>query len=150
MGCDIHVHIEIFYKGKWRHYAAPNVNRWYDLFAVMAGVRNYSEIDPISEPKGVPANMSEITKMEFNYWGSDVHNHSWFDEKEIDLLSSWLRNRMKKENGSFLDFDLEFGVLNGTYLLGNGLTSFLHSKGNPDSSIPKELESLRMIFWFDN
>ena len=35
MGCDIRD--RAWYQGKWEHYSIPRINRWYDLFGIMAG-----------------------------------------------------------------------------------------------------------------
>jgi hypothetical protein len=62
MGCDIHAYIE--YKEKegeeWRSFGHEYfyLCRDYDMFAVMAGVRNYKEYEPVSEPKGLPEDIA--------------------------------------------------------------------------------------------
>ena len=78
MGCDIHVHFEIKLNGKWEHYSNPSIDRNYELFAKMADVRNDYEnpIIPISFPKGLPKDLSVVTKFEVDHWGSDGHSHS--------------------------------------------------------------------------
>ena len=151
MGCDIHAHVEIRCNGKWEHYAVPNIDRWYDLFGIMAGVRR--EVKPIVEPRGVPDDMSVITRLEWERWGRDAHTASWFNEEEIDALQNWLNEKKKEadakdEKYAWNQYDLESGVLNGTYMFGNGLTSFKHY--HDTDYIPKSCDSVRLIFWFDN
>jgi len=148
MGCDIHTHIEIRYKGKWEHYAIPSIDRDYSLFSVMAGVRG--GYDPIVEPKGVPEDMSVVTRLDWEQMGTDAHTASWFDEQEIDQLSAWLKEQAEnsKEKGVYLTYDLEYGILNRTYMFGNSLTAFKHY--DDVEYLPNGCDAVRLIFWFDN
>lgn len=146
MGCDIHTHIEIRYKGKWEHYACPSIDRNYALFGAMAGVRGGGPA--IVEPKGVPKDMSIITRLSWERWGTDAHTASWFNEEEIDQLSAWLRKQAQKSDKLYLTCDLEFGILKGTYMFGNSLTAFKHYDGY--EYLPEGCDAVRLIFWFDN
>jgi hypothetical protein len=144
MGCDIHVHIEVRIDGVWEHYAHPSVSRNYVLFAKMAGVRNYQKkIAPISKPKGVPSNMTKITRLDLEAWDTDAHSVSWFDLQDIMKLEEWLK---EQDWGGVLKNDLEYGVLR-TYLFGNSFSGLV--KYPEDIRIPG-LEDARFIFWFDN
>lgn len=152
MGCDIHAHIEIRYNGKWEHYAIPHIKRRYELFGIMAGVRR-DDITPIVQPKGVPHNMSTVTRLYYEHMGPDAHTASWFNEEEIDLLIDWLEHKREKaekegNENHFLEFDLEYGILNKTYLFGNSLTAF--KRYNDVEYVPKGVDAVRLIFWFDN
>ena len=109
MGCDIHMRVEVR-KGPgqpWemiepktpsdledervhlRDYdlceKAPHIitNRWYELFAKLAGVRNYDECIPISKPRGVPVDASKDWQYEVSFWGLDGHSHSWLTLREL-------------------------------------------------------------------
>lgn len=58
MGCDIHCYIE--YKKPTDKQARDfggriNPGRHYPIFAKLAGVRNYNEVTPIVEPRGMPS-----------------------------------------------------------------------------------------------
>jgi hypothetical protein len=63
MGCDIHVHLEFADKREdsiwWQTLAYQGLNweRCYDLFAIMAGVRNYDDVRPVVARRGVPTNL---------------------------------------------------------------------------------------------
>lgn len=109
MGCDIHNHIEylktINGESKWvcGDYFKVNPyykegeydgerplelvrfcdNRNYGLFSLLADVRNYSHNKPISEPKGLPDDLSKEVKEDAEYWGLDGHSHSFFTLKEL-------------------------------------------------------------------
>lgn len=107
MGCDIHLFTEEKIKinniEKW-----VNVDNWvinpyyeqqdgsneyqineayrhrnYTLFSILADVRNYSDNEPICEPKGLPDDVSEVVKKQSNGWGDDGHSHSFFTMQEL-------------------------------------------------------------------
>jgi len=156
MGCDIHLFTErkraINSQEKWTNVDNWKINPYYDgedkqekeyelnsayryrnynLFSILADVRNYRENKPISEPKGLPNDVSEIVKIENDIWESDGHSHSYFTMKEL--------YDYHEENKSDEDTDLKnlIEVLEG------------HFK---DSYYEKErdCEKYRIVFWFDN
>ena len=86
MGCDIHVHTEVKIDGVWHHYGNPWVARNYALFGLMAGVRD-GEQEPIVQPRGLPANATELTVFCARKWGNDGHSHSWLGADEIEALA---------------------------------------------------------------
>jgi hypothetical protein len=144
MGCDIHLHIEVKVEGKWEHYGAPNINRNYDLFEKMAGVRGEIE-NAISIPKGAPDDMNIITKCSYKDWGTDAHSCSWFNLEEIVKLTKWLDSLSLDDPKAFLPFDLEHTILH-TYCEGNSFAGILEY---PEGK-PKWIEDVRFVFWFDN
>ena len=144
MGCDIHLHIELKIEGQWHHYAAPSIERWYALFEKMAGVRGETE-NAIAGPKGLPDDVTLITRRCAEYDEGDAHNHSWLGVKEIVVLEEWCRAAGEKE-GFFLKRDLEHSILH-TYLLGSSLTGWHRY---PEDGNPLKVEDLRFVFWFDN
>ena len=110
MGCDIHVHIERKYErdGKVTWYSADHYKynpyhfmypeeecerelelvpvyrrRDYLLFSILCGVRNYTGVEPMDEPRGLPDNVSNVVATDSEWWGSDGHSHSWFTVKEL-------------------------------------------------------------------
>jgi hypothetical protein len=121
MGCDIHIFAEVKKKGKWEKVSksfknpyyrpgepnnvdddgyewnseksdSPYSGRNYDLFAILANVRNghgFAGCDtgngfiPISDPKGLPDDVSKEIKVESDGWGSDGHSHSHFTLSEL-------------------------------------------------------------------
>lgn len=90
--------------GTW--YALPeacDTGRCYDLFAILAGVRNGtgfagartgSGFQPISAPRGVPEDASPSWRAEVEYWGEAGHSHSWLALDEI-LAFDWTQVTMK-------------------------------------------------------
>lgn len=109
MGCDIHAIIErkTHWAGDqkcWLNSGNPDIGRNYEMFAVLAGVRNYDAIVPLAEPRGMPSfkewheysdherwaswhnredkPCKEIEE-EFERLGFDGHSHSWLTLAEI-------------------------------------------------------------------
>lgn len=147
MGADIHFHIEVMLTApegteqkdmKWEHYASPSINRNYRLFAYMADVRNNGRVVPLSQPKGLPNDISAITKLDYGN-GIDYHSASWFGVPEIDKLRSWVFEQGDSVDGEqWWPYGLEYSVLN-TFFFGNYFTDPV-----------KGIEDVRFVFWFDN
>ena len=138
MGCDIHAYFEIKVNGKWLLYDQPNIERNYQLFSKMAGVRG--DEDPLSVPKGFPTDASEVVTLEYNWWGTDGHTHSWFNADEISKIIKYHESIVPKENLFRVSFEQWF------YLYGNEWEHFRESR----SEYPEEIEDIRLVFWFDN
>lgn len=144
MGCDIHAHFEIMLNGTWHHYSKPNLERNYLLFSKMAGVRNseHRPIVPICQPKGLPNDMSVITRFEAVEMGPDGHSHSWFNAEEIkeiiefhvEIAKGWCATDAMVEHDQW------------KYLCGGGWKSFKKYRG----SYPASIQDIRLVFWFDN
>jgi hypothetical protein len=114
MGCDIHLYVEVKQgDGTWKaadewitdedgwlhvpygkkYYDERN----YDLFAILADVRNgrgFAGIktgegfNPISLPKGLPEDVSPQVKKCSDNWGVDGHSHSWHTIADL-LAYDW-------------------------------------------------------------
>ena len=124
MGCDIHLYTErkitIDNKEKWfccdhfkfnPYYDKDNPDdgeqeyefisiydeRNYEAFSVLADVRNYYNIKPLDEPRGLPEDVSDIVRKESHRWGTDGHSHSWFTARELFVYKS--TNPYKKHTG---------------------------------------------------
>ncbi len=117
MGCDIHLAVEVRRDGQWHRalppehvrspwlveYAAENPDNawaveharvvWYDsrnynVFAVLANVRNDGFIKPIAEPRGLPDDMSdEVARLDGEHPAHDYGSH---DVSLGDHSQSWL------------------------------------------------------------
>ena len=101
MGCDIHMFVEKHTGDGWQsadHYiknhgideAEPEYtvqeicgDRNYRLFYLLAGVRNEGDLTPVSDPKGLPSDVTEFVRGESEEWGSDGHSHSYLTLGEI-------------------------------------------------------------------
>jgi len=145
MGCDIHMHIEVKVESKWEHYAAPWVRRSYSLFEKLAGVRGEIE-NAIVAPKGLPYDMSIITRKAFEKWEEDAHSESWLSLEEICKLEEWLDDKNKNDvEYRWKIYDLERDVLN-TFCEGYSFAGILRY---PEEK-PEWIEDVRFVFWFDN
>ena len=154
MGCDIHFYVEKKINNKWQciDNILPNIdfdendehcldfyiesiytNRNYFLFGILAGVRSYCE-EPISEPKGLPDDVSDIIKELSNNYGVDGHSHSWLTLKEI-LDYDW----DSVEKVCFEEYEYNY------------INDFKHViKKLISCSIDVSLLDIRCVFWFDS
>lgn len=203
MGCDIHMFCEeqitIKDKTEWRsadhfkknHYFGAYDddegekelevvelcgNRNYSMFTALCGVRDYSEKSPkISEPKGLPEDVTELVKERSDYYGCDGHSHSYVSLKEVkDFVS---RNEpinfsglLHPDTARKLDED---GVLPESWCQGTSrddyvfrqwedntyqplqeLLELMAKRFRPywdiDNLTPEDMEKFRIVFWFDN
>ena len=100
MGCDIHMWVEQFVGDRWTfdhpyqrtsefdmdhvEFQQPYEGRDYLLFSFLANVRNAPpRITPISLPRGVPLDVSEVGAEIVAEWGAGAHSHSWLSVEEI-------------------------------------------------------------------
>lgn len=141
IGCDIHVHIEVKMEGEWRHYSNPHVERNYRLFSLMADVRNYKDLEPISQPKGLPSDVTYLTRVDHEHWGVDVHDESYLTIGElIELKYRWKKLNHKNPMNEFLE------IVFHTYVFSRGITGWYEYP----SDNHMDIEDLRIVFWFDN
>jgi hypothetical protein len=128
MGCDAHIYVEVKKNGQWKKvgkvfpnpyyrpaekketYNKPKTDqpysgRNYDLFAILANVRNgrgFAGSDtgdgfiPIDMPRDLPKNVSKTIKDISDEWGVDGHSHSYFTLRELNEYD-W--NRETKHRG---------------------------------------------------
>lgn len=61
----------------------PYTGSNYDLFALLADVRNKQLITPLSGPRGVPHGVSDEVVALIHAWGSRGHHHTHFTLKEL-------------------------------------------------------------------
>lgn len=196
MGCDIHLFTErketIDGKKRWfnidnwklnPYYEKDNEDgefeyklnpsyraRDYELFSILADVRNYSGNKPIAQPKGLPEDVSDTVKAESIKWGSDGHSHSFFTMKE--LYDYYEENNIVKFSG-YVDSkgakEIEAGKMPSWWCGGStlegmvwkewqqenfGLKNFIdvlekHFKSEYYRK-EEDAENYRIVFWFDN
>ena len=98
MGCDIHFYVEVKQDdGAWLPRNEDLYDgRNYDLFAILAGVRNGvgfagvktgDGFNVIAEPRGLPDDVSNDILQESEDWGRDGHSHSWLTVAEIKAFN---------------------------------------------------------------
>lgn len=145
MGCDIHMVLERRHNDEWvgvQNFeyipaAATDDNpidsvysvgwkvkgRYYNLFAALAGVRGAGP-----DPRGVPDDISSLTRMEIDYWGSDGHSHSWgLLEEVLPLFMAYIVPAQIISDERLLTAKRLFGL-----------------------DACDEIEDYRLIYWFDN
>jgi hypothetical protein len=123
--------LEIKYKN--RFYSGRN----YNLFCALAGVREWhfaGEPPRVSEPKGLPEDVSDEVKAESERWGSDGHSHSYLTLKELKEFD-WSAygptcDEFRNETMAKME-KLKFGDWN-------------------DETPERGDEDVRVVFWFDN
>jgi hypothetical protein len=137
MGCDLKIHVEIkVKKSGWLHWNHPQIKRNYKLFTKMANVRpsDEEEIEPISEPRGLPADITKTVRFHFAYDEIDLHSASWLDSREIAELQKWFDERFCASS-----FDRDFG-----WLMGNQFDMYEF----PEDFEHTNIEDVRFVFWF--
>jgi hypothetical protein len=132
MGCDVHCFAEVKYKGRWQFAGEVYMERHYDIFSKMANVRNEEDsgIEPISLPRGVPQDASDLTKVIMD--DVDYHSHSYLSLEEMKALDEWVESAI----GPFFKWNYikwPWGVMT-------------------DALKPKfeQIEDIRFVFAFDN
>lgn len=152
MGCDIHMVVERKIQGKWHCVwdgcICPRVNvqrdeydnlswespaacaRNYSFFARLAGVRG-----PGPDAKGVPDDVSEVTRYRITDWAQDGHSHSW-DTLEDFCRKFWFESG-DEESADFVK----------RKLLGEDDSSVRDLFGPYSDEAP---ENVRVVYWFDN
>lgn len=182
MGCDIHMYTEVkrsirekevwvnvddfrinpYYDGKdnsERQFEHQDLygDRNYGLFTLLAGVRDYSEKTiPVSDPKGLPENMSDITREESERWDGDGHTHSWltlaelksFQAKNPSITRSGLINQRQVA-------ELESGIFPNTWCQGTNQEGYIRKEWVEPSTtlvplIEKITERMKDVFWIYN
>lgn len=58
-------------------------SRSYYLFSILSDVRNRGDVEPISEPKGIPNDASSGYLYMVDQWEGDGHSHSYFTLEEL-------------------------------------------------------------------
>lgn len=141
MGADCHCHIEVKIDNKWEHYSVPNIQRNYTIFEKMAGVRG-DVANAISPPRGLPKDISLITKIDADNYGVGGHSHSWLSSEEFKELYEYQKYLYSLMGADWWKIDYEtYG-----YLFSNGFESFKAG----DAGYPKDIQDFRLVFWFDN
>jgi hypothetical protein len=155
MGCDIHSHVEVRKGDYWEDVEFhPFRDRSYGVFALLAGVRNYSAVTPIAEPRGLPYDLAFMTKHKYSEWKDDAHSTSWLDAKELldfDYDATMEDCRYTRQEGP--------GFFNGGATCEPGAGRKMTWREFLPDDYFRDLEMLRVVantgptrvvFWFDN
>lgn len=172
MGCDIHSFVEVQEGGAWASRGnvfppekwmaergdGPSLHPWtirsYRLFGFLAGVRNYSGIQPLSAPRGLPAGIADETAAANKYWDTDGHSHSWLTLAELLAVDydSHIEDRSYTKQVGANSWDGSATAERGQGTV-TTLREFLPAQFFQSLEIAKTLgnpENVRFVFWFDN
>lgn len=146
MGCDIHICVEVLVNEKWEFFGYASMNRSYAMFTRIAGVRKEvtdfrgENIEPISLPRGIPDDISPLTKGHVDDWDYDGHSHTWLSSDEFRELDKWRKARWPAEYHD--------GMLEGLWFFGDYLESWEPKAQVLSSGSP--VKDYRLVIWFDN
>jgi hypothetical protein len=159
MGCDIHIYTERKIGNQWHnidnwayneYYPEEDeplrVRQWYDgrdyyLFGLLArGVRNDNPLG--FEARGLPANVTNIVKQQYEAWGYDAHSASWLTLKELEKQA--IRNELKR------DPSRPYHTSNGLDYFAKEFENFLESILYSFQIEELDRSDVRIVFWFDN
>lgn len=151
MGCDIHMHTEKLMNGSYERVTGNFCNgpdpfdwRSYSVFAFLAGVRNYSAIQPIAEPRGLP----DGSDFEMH---CENHSASWLSVEEL-----WKHDYNKVIEDRRHTVEIKPGWSSGSVDAKEEqsnrttLREFLGQAFFHDLKELKNISADRIVFWFDN
>ena len=108
MGCDIHLYMEVWNRktNKWKFVGMPNCHRDYPLFACLTGVvRNYINVTPLSEPKGLPGDMTKEVYADYQQCANDNHSETYYHLDDLLNTDYWDENREVMLSLDLLDYN---------------------------------------------
>ena len=134
---NCYLHSEIKVGGVWHHYSASSLKTDLDLFEKLGwdGDDSSSPI-AIAKSKGLPQDISVVTKIDWDIWINDACCQSWFNDSEISKVARWYDNRLVVKKRSLRE---QVG-----YLFGNSFELFTEFS----TDYPTEIEDIRWVFWF--
>ena len=155
MGADIHAYAEVLDSdGTWvLSDWEDDIHRDYGLFGFLADVRNYSHVPTISEPRGLPDDVTESIRTEYES-STDWFSPSWLSLAELlafDYGQMFWDRRVEKQtgpnswDGAALAEPGEGEIISlREFLPAQFFTTLdeLSAYGPP--------ETVRLVFWFDN
>lgn len=159
MGCDIHVFAEKNVGGIFEKIEMPYGwfdSRSYGRFGFLANVRNYSGVVPFGQTevpekykpigRGIPADVSDDVKSEFDDWETDAHSESWLSLEELlafDYEQVMEDRRVTRNNDGGCTCEPGEGR-KMTY------REFLGPNFFDELQQAKSKGADRIVFWFDN
>jgi hypothetical protein len=153
MGCDIHTHAERKVDGKYEAIKDLHPFDWrsYAMFGWFADVRNYSDVPPLSDERGLPDDVSDSVRTEHMGWGGDAHTASWMSVEELTAF-----NYDQPVEDRRVMVQLAENVVSGAGTSDHGggeMTTYREFLG---PAFFRDLDALvsagadRIVFWFDN
>lgn len=166
MGCDIHMHVEYkqydIVNSKWlcgdyftldSRSTLENPNyifqdlygyRNYGLFAILADVRNDGSVTCIDRPRGLPDDVSDFVKKNYEDWGMDAHSCSYFTLHEL-LEFYYDQYDPSVDDGGFKNLiDKIKERADELYIIYDFMWKQNYNRAYALS------DKIRIVFWFDN
>lgn len=143
MGCDMHLHVEVKVNGQWHHYGAYQPRRDYPVFAILAGVRGREDTQSISSPRGLPEDVTYLTRFHYDRRYAEWHSESWLDLEELGPLVQFMEERTPGVFDPVEKWAMGLPVWTDGY---DSLYLFQSSW----LKVPEGVEEVRWVFWFDN
>jgi hypothetical protein len=129
MGCDIHAVIEIKHGAVFWWWAAEvHIDRDYQLFTLLAGVRCPDRVIKYIEPRGWPDPCSYRVTHLAEEWEDDGHSASWLTVEECEAVIARWKDAFPDSEPNY-DFAAWVGAMRALKLPGN---------------------EVRIVFCFDN
>lgn len=142
MGCDIHMILErkasIKGQDKWvgiETISSNLVNRNYDFFGALAGVRR----DTDKSPRGIPEDASDLSVFKSTEYGEDGHSHSWGTAEEV--LLAYISTSYDKPE------ELQIEALRHS---AKAQKTMLERLTGVDTYLDSDVSLYRFVYWFDN
>lgn len=137
MGATIHMHVETRRGDTWFHFAAPSILRDRTFFQLLADLDGDGVRKPVAPARGLPADLSEVTRFCRRQDGERVkcHHESYLTASELETLQERLWD-IFGDRGA-LQHDLEGHYFN-TYINGNTVAQH------------QGWDDVRLVYWFDN
>lgn len=110
--------------------------RWYELFSILADVRNYSGNKPISEPRGIPEDSCIQIKKEYEDGCYDWHSASYFTLKE--LLDARPNYKTSKRSGMISPKqykDLQNGITPDSWCQWTSQDNYIHAEWGEEADV---------------
>lgn len=163
MGCDIHCYIEYrplnqehLSQDDWSHFGGRiNPGRNYDLFARLAGVRNYDEIEPVAKPRGFPEDAGYAARGA--YW-MYVSNSTAEGHCSPERAERWVESGASKYRDAEKTYVSNPDWHSHSWLTPDEFAIAIGGSGEPEyDAILAAMRSFeengfqaRIVFWFDN
>ena len=114
-------------------------DRNYAFFAALAGVRGDGP-----DPRGLPADISDLAKMDVDGYGTNGHSHSWATLREF--VMTWLKVCLPEVHDEIVA-DLAAARLGDQSLSKTTQQRLVYYMG---TSWINEIDDYRVIYYFDN
>lgn len=159
MGCDIHCYIEYKSAGsdsRWQDFGGRiNPGRNYEIFAKLAGVRNYQELTPVAEPRGFPEDAAFAADGDHWMYVTETNGKGYCSPSRAESMVVSGSSRYKDAEKMFVSNP---DWHSHSWLTTDEYASVVEGTGEPEyeavlaamRSFEEGGAKARIVFWFDN